>query len=118
MIELTRRGSASFKEMYGFYPCPKCGQDINQQLDKICKHCGEGVHIPEKEKTRDRATRWSGAYSRKCPKGHEYPMNLRACPHCGEDAMAYMRKVMAMTGVGGGQWHSYGGKSWLAGRKI
>lgn len=118
MLELSRRGSSSYKEMYGFYPCAKCGNDINQQLDKICKSCGEPVHLPEKEKTRDRATRWSMAYSRKCPRGHDYPLNLEVCPKCGDDAGTYMRKVMAFTGAGGNTWHSYGGKSWLAGRKI
>ena len=118
MIELSRRSSASFMEMYGFYPCVKCGENINQQLDSSCRHCGEPVAVKEKEKVRDRATRWAAAYQRTCPAGHDYPMNLERCTQCGTDPGAYMAQVMKFTGMNPGWVQYHDKKSWLSGRKI
>ena len=117
LLELSRRGSANYKEMYGFFPCLKCGEDVNQTLDVTCKHCGEPILLKEKEKTRDRSTRWSGAYMRTCEKGHEFPMRLARCPECNQDPNAYLRQVMALTGNNTSS-RVYSERNWFTGRKF
>ena len=117
LLELSRRGSANYKEMYGFFPCLKCGEDVNQTLDVTCKHCGELILLKEKEKTRDRSTRWSGAYMRTCEKGHEFPMRLARCPECNQDPNAYLRQVMALTGNNTSS-RVYSERNWFSGRKF
>lgn len=117
LIELSRRGSANYMQVYGFFPCPKCGGEVNQTLDKKCRHCGEEVVLKSKEKIRDRATRWAQAYQKKCPKGHEYPLSLERCPQCHVDHGAYMAQVAKLTG-GNSAGVRYNERNWLSGRKI
>jgi phage terminase large subunit-like protein len=116
MIELSRRGSASYKEMYGFFPCLNCGEDINQTLDKTCRHCGEEIRLKETEKVRDRSTRWASAYQKTCDQGHQYPMRQPRCTTCHPDPNRYLSQVARFSGNTSG-W-GYTGKNWLAGRKI
>lgn len=121
LLELSRRGSANYKEMYGFFPCLTCGEDVNQTLDKTCKHCGAPVLLKEKEKTRDRSTRWAGAYMKTCDKNHEFPMRLARCPECNQEPGAYMKRVAQISGnAGNSAWVSYTGSSrdWFTGRRI
>jgi phage terminase large subunit-like protein len=117
MRELTGQGAGSFKEMYGFIPCAECGEDINEQLETKCRHCG--YVLPEKQviKQRDRSTRWSSAYMKICDKGHEFPMRLDRCPQCNMDPGVYLAQAMKLSGKTG-QWHSYAGRNWFtAGRR-
>src|SRR5262249_51786772 len=99
MRELTGQAAASYKEVYGFVPCKHCGKDLNEKMDKVCKHGGAAVTEPEKEaKPRDRSTRWSAAYVTTCPQGHEYPLRTGACPKCKSDPAAYLAAVAKLTG--------------------
>jgi phage terminase large subunit-like protein len=115
LIELSRRSGSSYSEMYGFYPCTKCGNNINQMLDRECRTCGEPVTAKEKEKVRDRASRWHSAYTRTCKDGHERPLNLADCPQCGTSATFYLQKLAEYTQNPGGM-AVYTGKDWLAAR--
>jgi phage terminase large subunit-like protein len=117
MRELTGQSAGSFKEMYGFFACPQCGEDINEQLEKKCRHCG---YVPPERaplKVRDRSTRWSSAYMKICDQGHEFPMRLTSCPQCSTDPNTYLQQALALSGDKG--WISYnGGKNPFAGRRI
>lgn len=116
MTELSRRGSASYMEMYGFYPCPTCGEDVNQVLDKECRHCGEGIHPMEKEKVKDRSTRWASAYQKTCEAEHKFPMKLARCPVCYPDPNRYLGQVAKLSGNARG-WQ-YSERNWLTGRRL
>lgn len=119
LIELSRRGAVNFMETYGFFPCAKCGEDVNQVLEKSCRHCGEPVVLKSAEKIRDRATRWAQAYQKKCMKGHDYPMSLDRCPQCHADIGNYLAQVAKFTGGNNSGNLGYTGKNnWLSGRKI
>jgi DNA-directed RNA polymerase subunit RPC12/RpoP len=117
LIELSRRGGASYMEMYSFYPCHTCGENVNQVLDKQCRNCGAEIVVKEKEKVRDRATRWHYAYSRTCEYGHDRPVNMTACPECGTDPGLYLKQLAEFTG-GGNRLPGYTGRNWLTGRRI
>lgn len=118
MRELTGQGAYSFAEAYGFVPCKNCGEDLNERYDKTCKKCGHEVEAENKEKARDRSTRWSAAYAKICDYGHEYPMRLAQCPKCKNDPGEYMRQALALSGASSSTWQSYSGGNWLKGRKI
>jgi len=117
MRELTGESGASYKEMYGFVSCNSCGEDVNETLDKACRHCGTPIDKGEKEKVRDRSSRWASAYQKTCSLGHTYAMNLSRCPVCNPDPLAYLAQVAKLSGNNNSGW-SYTGKSWLQGRKI
>ena len=117
MLELIGENSGSYKEMYGFVPCDNCGEDINEQLDKKCRHCG--TPVPEKAVPagRDRSTRWSSAYQKLCDNGHEFSMNLRSCPQCATSPGEYLAAVARLSG--NNFMHSgFTGKDWFSGRRI
>jgi phage terminase large subunit-like protein len=111
LIELSRRSGASYMEMYSFYPCTECGENVNQLLDKMCRHCGAGIAPQEKERVRDRANRWHMAYSRTCENNHVRPMNMPSCPECNTDPSFYLKQLAAFTGSSTGA-HVYAGKDW------
>jgi ribosomal protein L37E len=106
--------------MYGFVSCDSCGEDVNEQLDKTCRHCGAPVVEKQKEKVRDRSSRWAQAYQKICSQGHEYQMRLDRCPQCHPDYGSYLAQIAKYSGTSTGNsgWGYTGGKNWLAGRKI
>lgn len=118
LIELSRRGGASYMEMYHFYPCEKCGHDVNQALDSQCRSCGAQVSPKEEKKTRDRATRWHNAYTKTCAKGHDRPMTLATCPECGDDPSWYLRRLAEITGYGAAGIPFPGSRDILTGRRL
>ena len=121
MRELGGFGAVNYKEIYGFSLCLKCGGQVHVYMDKKCKKCGEPViaATPEKDDVRKKsAVRWAAAYSKTCPKGHEYPAKLDGCPECNGDPAGYMARVGKISGMNSG-WLSYTGKSnWTRGRGI
>ena len=117
--ELMGVSSVNYAEVYGFIPCPQCKQDVNYLQDKKCRHCGADVakrEIPQTERVRS-AMRWSNAYMRKCPEGHEYSLRFTRCPKCGGDAMEYLKQVAAFS-QSEGSWIGYSERNWLSGRKF
>jgi len=120
MRELCGLGLTNYKEIYGFAPCKKCGEDIHVLKDKVCRKCGEKVDPePFKKdlKHQKSAIRWAAAYRRTCPQGHEYAMKLTKCPECSPDPMAYMGQVAKLSGNNSGS-ASYNQRDWLTGRKL
>lgn len=119
MRELCGFGAVNYKEIYGFSACKGCGEDVHVYIDKRCKSCGTPVAVEAKEPDNTRrksAIRWSAAYYRNCPQGHEYPMKLKTCPECAPDPNVYMAQVMKVSGNATGP--GYTPRNWLAGRKL
>jgi phage terminase large subunit-like protein len=117
--ELCGFAAVNYKEIYGFSACKKCDADVHVYIDKTCKRCGTPVAAeakPKDPKHAKSAVRWSAAYYRICPDGHEYPMKLMKCPECKPDAAAYLQRAASLSGGSG--LHGYSGRDWLAGRKI
>jgi len=115
MRELCGFGSVNWKETYGFFPCSSCDEDVQVYKDKVCKHCGTPVTaqpLPQDKTRQKSAIRWSAAYYRTCPEGHEFPLKAGKCPDCNGDPGAYMRQVMKLSGGNSGKL-SYTGKNWL-----
>lgn len=119
MRELMGVASVNYAEVYGFVPCPQCKNDVNFLQDKKCRHCGADVvqrELPTTERVRS-AMRWSSAYQRTCPEGHEYPLRFTSCPKCKASPADYLKQVAAFS-QSEGTWLGYAGKNWLSGRKI
>jgi phage terminase large subunit-like protein len=112
MRNLAAMEAGDYREIYGFDSCQNCGSDINYNTDKACRKCGARVEKPPKtpdKSERRHFNRWSEAYLRTCPEGHQYPFRLGLdCPKCKQDPGAYLARV---AGFG-----AQGQKSWLAGR--
>ena len=118
--ELCGFGAVNYKEIYGFTACKGCDRDVHAYIDKRCKACGTPVVTPAKEvdpMRKKSAIRWSAAYYRTCPEGHEYPLKLGKCPECSPDPGAYMAQVAKMSHANNSGW-SYTNRDWLSGRKV
>ena len=118
--ELCGFGAVNYKEIYGFTACKGCDRDVHAYIDKRCKSCGTPVVTPAKEvdpMRKKSAIRWSAAYYRTCPEGHEYPLKLGKCPECSPDPGAYMAQVAKMSHANNSGW-SYTNRDWLSGRKV
>lgn len=111
MRELSAGFSGSYMEVYGFYPCRVCGQDVHERIDKKCRHCGEPLDVREKEKQRDHSVRWAAAYQRHCDYGHVYPAGASRCPDCNVLPEDYLRRARALMSAGSYGSNSYTGRS-------
>ena len=120
ILHLAGANQGDWGMVYGFTDCTGCGSRVNFDKDQACGNCGKEVIPPAPKHAGGRPSRepWSAAYLNTCPKcGKKYSPAHRSCPDCSPSAEDYMRRVMALQSGGGG-WHSYTGKDWLAGRRF
>jgi predicted phage terminase large subunit-like protein len=120
MRELLGFGNINWKEVYGFFPCARCGSDIRVYADTTCPACGAPVTaepLAEDPTRRKSAIRWASAYMRTCPSGHEFQMKLRKCPQCHGDPQDYMRQVALVSQNNTGS-RVYANRDWFGGRKV
>jgi hypothetical protein len=120
MIHLAGGSQGDWGAVYGFTDCTGCGARVNFDKDEACGNCGKPVTPPVSKHAGGRPARepWSAAYLNTCPKCEKrYSPRYKSCPDCSTSPEDYMRKALAMQ-QGGGGWHSYTGKDWLAGRRF
>jgi len=120
MIHLAGTGQGDWGMVYGFRDCTRCGSRVNEDKDEACPHCGAKVTkmAPKHAGGRPAREPWSSAYLRECGKcGAKYTPKERSCPACSQTPESYLAAALAAQ-QGGGGWHSYTGKNWLAGRKF
>jgi phage terminase large subunit-like protein len=119
MIHLAGGSQGDWAAAYGFRDCTKCGGRINEDKDLHCPNCGSPVikAVPKHAGGRPAREPWSSAYLDTCPTCEKkYSPRYRSCPDCSSSPEDFMRQVMATQGGGG--WHTYTGRDWLAGRRI
>ena len=119
MIHLAGGNQGDWGIVYGFRDCVKCGARVNEDKDRRCANCGAEVTPAAPKHAGGRPARepWSSAYLRECPNGHKYTPKERSCPECAPSPENYLARALAAQ-QGGGGWHSYTGKNWLAGRRF
>jgi phage terminase large subunit-like protein len=120
LIHLAGANQGDWGAVYGFTDCTGCGSRVNFDKDEACGNCGKPVTPPVSKHAGGRPARepWSAAYLNTCPKCEKrYSPRYKSCPDCVASPEDYMRKALAMQ-QGGGGWHSYQGKDWLAGRRF
>ena len=116
MRSLSSGFMGSYKEAYGFYPCIKCGEDVNEQLEKKCRYCGTPVADKTPAPSRAHGTRWADAYQQTCKNGHVYSKSKTSCPACENDPSVYLAAI-ARFGGGNTPVRGYTGRDWFAGRR-
>jgi hypothetical protein len=120
MIHLAGGSQGDWGAVYGFTDCTGCGSRVNFDKDEACGNCGKKVTPPVSKHAGGRPARepWSAAYLNTCPKCEKkYSPGQRSCPGCSQTPESYLAAAVAMQ-QGGGGWHSYQGKDWLAGRRF
>lgn len=120
MIHLAGTGQGDWGMVYGFRDCTRCGSRVNEDKDEACPNCGARVTkmAPKHAGGRPAREPWSAAYLRECGKcGAKYTPKERSCPTCSTSPETYLARALAAQ-QGGGGWHSYTGKNWLAGRRF
>ena len=119
-LHLAGANQGDWASVYGFTDCTGCGSRVNFDKDQRCGNCGKEVIPPAPKHAGGRPARepWSAAYLNTCPKCEKkYSPSHRSCPDCAASPEDQMRKVLAMQ-QGGGGWHTYTGRDWLAGRRF
>ena len=100
MTELARMNAVNYKDVLGFVKCESCGNESNTTARSHCQHCGSKL-VPKaiaKSRVSHLAVRWSDAYRRHCPQGHEYAARLEKCPECETDYDAYLAQIAQFSG--------------------
>jgi phage terminase large subunit-like protein len=116
ILHLAGANQGDWGAVYGFTDCTGCGSRVNFDKDEACGNCGKKITPPVPKHAGGRPARepWSAAYLNTCPKCEK---RYKSCPDCSVSPEDYMRKALAMQ-QGGGGWHTYTGKDWLAGRRF
>ena len=120
ILHLAGANQGDWGAVYGFTDCTGCGSRVNFDRDQRCASCGKEVIAPAPKHAGGRPSRepWSAAYLNTCPKCEKkYSPSHRSCPECSASPEEYLRRVTQMQ-QGGGGWHAYQGKDWLAGRRF
>ena len=120
LLHLAGANQGDWGAVYGFTDCTGCGARVNFDKDESCHNCGKPVVPPAPKHAGGRPSRepWSAAYLNTCPKCEKkYSPKERSCPHCSITPETYLSRALAAQ-QGGGGWHSYTGKDWMAGRRI
>jgi phage terminase large subunit-like protein len=95
VMELRGLSTASWLQAYGVHKCERCAKPI-KETEEQCSGCGfkrEIEPIPERDDDFEAAPgSWAAIYNlQRCEKGHSYRGSKRTCPHCMQEAFAFLK---------------------------